>query len=127
MLHTRLKTALADSARVGLSEYVYQNAKNTFPTNFPKGCSTKKMISSRGSGVKQKAVSFSHVISSIIHVTLCHYYNYNYCGCGIWKMAYTHMHDAIDIPIIIASLYLALDVSVTSDTIYVKSADSNAQ
>ena len=37
-----LKDALKDSARVGLSEYVYQNAINTFPTNFPKKVFYKK-------------------------------------------------------------------------------------
>ena len=45
------KIALEHSARVGLSEYVYQNA---FPTNFSKQLSKikKKKVTSRGSGVK---------------------------------------------------------------------------
>ena len=46
-----LKNALKDSALVGLSEYVYQNAINTFLTNFPKKVFYKKKVSSRGSGV----------------------------------------------------------------------------
>ena len=37
-----LKNALKDSALVGLSEYVYQNAINTFLTNFPKKVFYKK-------------------------------------------------------------------------------------
>ena len=51
---TWLKIAQEHSARVGLSEYVYQNAQDMFPTNFPKTLSTKKMVISRGSGVKKE-------------------------------------------------------------------------
>jgi hypothetical protein len=39
---TWLKIAQEHSARVGLSEYVYQNTQNMFQTNFPKKLSTKK-------------------------------------------------------------------------------------